>query len=74
VFGDRRSTDLVGRALAGNYDLQAAVATIEQARAQVGVAAADLYPQLGYQGSAERQKIFFTPTFPSTTFNLFQGP
>jgi outer membrane protein, multidrug efflux system len=73
VFGDPTLHDLVGRALAGNYDLQAAVATIEQARAQVGVAAADLYPQLGYQGSAERQKIFFTPTFPSTTFNLFQG-
>ena len=73
VFGDPTLHDLVGRALAGNYDLQAAVATIEQARAQVGVAAADLYPQLGYQGSAERQKIFFTPTFPSSTFNLFQG-
>jgi len=73
VFGDSTLHDLVGRALAGNYDLQAAVATIEQARAQIGVAAADLYPQLGYQGSAERQKIFFTPTFPSSTFNLFQG-
>jgi multidrug efflux system outer membrane protein len=73
VFGDPTLHDLEGRALAGNYDLQAAVATIEQARAQVGVAAADLYPQLGYQGSAERQKIFFTPTFPSSTFNLFQG-
>ena len=73
VFGDPTLHDLVGRTLAGNYDLQAAVATIEQARAQVGVAAADLYPQLGYQGSAERQKIFFTPTFPSSTFNLFQG-
>jgi outer membrane protein, multidrug efflux system len=73
VFGDPTLHDLVGRTLAGNYDLQAAIATIEQARAQVGVAAADLYPQLGYQGSAERQKIFFTPTFPSSTFNLFQG-
>ena len=73
VFGDPTLHDLVGGALAGNYDLQAAVASIEQARAQVGVAAADLYPQLKYQGSAERQKIFFTPTFPSSTFNLFQG-
>jgi multidrug efflux system outer membrane protein len=73
VFGDPTLQDLVQRALAGNYDLQAAVATIEQARAQVGVAASDLYPQIGYQGSGERQKAFFTPSFPSTTFNTFQG-
>ena len=73
VFGDPALQDLVGRALAGNYDLQSAVARIEEARAQVGVAASDLYPRVGYQGSAERQKIFFTPTFPSSTFNTFQG-
>src|SRR2546422_9969607 len=73
VFGDPALQDLVRRALAGNYDLQSAVARIEEARAQVGVAASDLYPHVGYQGSAERQKIFFTPTFPSTTFNTFQG-
>jgi outer membrane protein, multidrug efflux system len=73
VFGDSTLQDLVRRALADNYDLQSAVARIEEARAQVGVAASDLYPHVGYQGSAERQKIFFTPTFPSTTFNTFQG-
>src|SRR5947199_162234 len=73
VFGDSTLQDLVRRALADNYDLQTAVARIEEARAQVGVAASDLYPHVGYQGSAERQKIFFTPTFPSTTFNTFQG-
>jgi len=73
VFGDAVLQDLIGRALAGNYNLQRAVASVEQARAQVGIAASQLYPQLGYQGSAERQKIFFTPNFPSTTFNLFQG-
>jgi len=73
VFGDPMLQGLVQRTLAGNYDLQAAVARIDQSRAQVGIAAADLYPQVGYQASGERQKIFFTPTFPSTTFNLFQG-
>ena len=73
VFGDTALQRLVRLSLVGNYGLQSAVARIEQARAQVGVAAADLYPQVGYEGSAERQKIFFTPTFPSTTFNLFQG-
>jgi multidrug efflux system outer membrane protein len=78
VFGDPGLQDLVRRALAGNYDLQAAVAAIEQARAEVGVAASDLYPQVGYQGSAERQK---TGTIlgesqsglPGSTFNTFTG-
>ncbi len=73
VFGDPTVQDLVRRSLAGNYDLQSAVARVEEARAQVGVAASALYPQLGYQGSAEREKIFLTPSFPSTTFNIFQG-
>ena len=73
VFGDAVLQDLIRRALAGNYNLQRAVASVEQARAQVGIAASQLYPQLGYQGSAERQKEFFTPNFPTTTFNLFQG-
>jgi len=72
VFGDPALQDLVRGALAGNYDLQSAVARIEEARAQVGVAASDLYPQVGYQGSAEREKSF-TPNFPSATFNIFQG-
>src|SRR5262245_31319219 len=72
VFGDPALQRLVRWALEGNYNLQSAVASIEQARAQVGIAAADLYPQVGYQASGERQKIFFTPTFPSTTFNTFQ--
>jgi len=73
VFGDAIVQDLVRRVLAGNYDLQAAVARIEQARAQVGVAASELYPQIGYQGSAERQKLFLSPGFPRTTFNAFQA-
>ena len=73
VFGDPVLQHLVQAALAGNYDLQSAIARIEESSAQVGVAASELYPQLGYQGSAERQKIFFTPTFPTPTFNVFQG-
>ena len=72
VFGDPTLQELVRRTLAGNYDLQSAVARVDEARAQVGVAASDLYPHIGYQGSAEREKIL-TPGFPSTTFNIFQG-
>ncbi len=73
VFGDAVLQDLVRRALEANYNLQAAVASIEQARAQVGVAASDLYPQVGYEGSAARQKAFLIPGLPNSTFNLFMG-
>jgi multidrug efflux system outer membrane protein len=76
VFEDPALRDLVGGALDGNYDLQAAVARIEQARAQIGVAASQFFPQIGYQGSAERQRIprdTLAPGVPSATFNVFQG-
>src|ERR1700741_5331561 len=41
VFGDPALQGLVSRALEGNYDLHSAVAHVEQARAQVGVAASN---------------------------------
>ncbi|HXJ34849.1 MAG TPA: efflux transporter outer membrane subunit [Candidatus Eisenbacteria bacterium] len=69
VFGDPVLQALVHRVLEGNYDLQSAVASVEQARAQVGVAASAFHPQVGYQGSAERQRT----SVPSATFNLFMG-
>jgi len=39
----------------------------------VGVAAAQFFPQAGYQGQATREKVFF-PGFPSNvTINSFTG-
>lgn len=76
VFEDPALRALVGVALDGNYDLRAAVARIERAHAQIGVAASQLFPQVGYQGSAERQRIpqdTLAPSVPSATFNVFQG-
>ena len=58
VFNDRALQGLITQALAGNYDLKVAVARIGQARAQVDVVRADLYPQVGYQASAAREKSF----------------
>ena len=75
VFNDQALQSLITEALTNNYDLQVAVARIEQARASVGVAQADLYPQIGYQGVAARQKAF-VPLEGSTgniTFNTFGG-
>lgn len=73
VFGDPVLQGLVHRVLEGNYELQGAVASVEQARAQVGVAASSLYPQIGYQASAVREKTFVTPSSPASTFNFFNG-
>jgi multidrug efflux system outer membrane protein len=58
VFDDPVLQALVADALAHNHDLETAVARVEEARALVGVAAAQLYPQAGYQGTAEREKTF----------------
>ena len=58
VFNDKALQGLITQALAGNYDLKVAVARIDEARAQVAVVRADLYPQVGYQASAAREKSF----------------
>jgi multidrug efflux system outer membrane protein len=76
VFEDATLRGLVGGALEGNYDLQAAVARIEQGRAQIGVAASQFFPQVGYQASARRERTpggILAPGIPSTTFNVFSG-
>lgn len=59
VFNDPALKTLVTQALNENYDLQVAVARISQARALVGVARADLYPQVSYDVTAGREKTFF---------------
>jgi multidrug efflux system outer membrane protein len=73
VFGDPVLQQLVRQALVGNYDLQGAVANVEQARALVGVAASSLYPQVGYEGAAGREKTLLIPNQPNSTFNVFLG-
>ena len=73
VFNDKALQTLITQALAHNYDLKAAVARIEQARQQVGVARSDLYPQVGYDVGASRQKEFipFEQLGKNVTFNSF---
>ncbi|HVO23790.1 MAG TPA: efflux transporter outer membrane subunit [Candidatus Margulisiibacteriota bacterium] len=74
VFGDPALQRLVREALENNYDLKTAIARVEQFRAQVGVAASDLYPQVGYGGAAAREKTF-VPLVPggNHTMNFFSG-
>src|SRR6266404_5534022 len=58
VFGDPKLQGLIRSALENNYDLQTAIARVEQFRAQVGIAASEFYPQVGYEGQAAREKTF----------------
>ena len=75
VFNDRALQSLIVTALEHNYDLELAADRVEQSRALVGVAASQLYPQIGYQGFAGRQKTFvpLENAGGNLTFNAFGG-
>jgi multidrug efflux system outer membrane protein len=75
VFNDKVLQSLIVTALEHNYDLELAADRVEQSRALVGVAASQLYPQIGYQGFAGREKAF-TPLEQAggnITYNTFGG-
>lgn len=63
VFKDPALQDLIRVAITNNYNLKQAVARVEQARQQVTVARAPLFPQIGYAGDVGRGKnaLFNTP-------------
>ncbi|HEV7731186.1 MAG TPA: efflux transporter outer membrane subunit [Candidatus Binatia bacterium] len=72
VFDDPVLQGLITEAIHGNYDLQTAIWRVEQSRQLVGVARADLLPQIGYQGEAARGRTFI-PEAGNQTFNSFLG-
>lgn len=55
-FGDPVLTRLVETALAGNTDVEIAAERVEEARAQLGIARADLLPRLDGSAAALRQR------------------
>lgn len=57
VFQDPALQGLIGQALTNNYDLQAAIARIAQARALVGVTASQGKPQVGYDATGGGQQV-----------------
>jgi outer membrane protein, multidrug efflux system len=72
VFDDDELQALIAEALRNNYDLQTAVARVEQARGQLITTRSAIFPQLGYQGDAARGRQFLA--FESNrTFNVFAG-
>jgi multidrug efflux system outer membrane protein len=61
VFNDPVLDDLMGRAMAGNSDLKLASAHLEQARALLKSAKADLWPQAGVAYSPSRSTNLLPP-------------
>ncbi|MFN7940955.1 MAG: efflux transporter outer membrane subunit [Thermoanaerobaculia bacterium] len=57
LFGDPRLDQLVEEALAGNQDLVAAAARVEEARALAGVTRADRFPRLDSSLSGSRSQL-----------------
>jgi multidrug efflux system outer membrane protein len=60
VFGDQQLNQLAEQTLSRNQSLAAAAARLEQARAQVTVSSAGLFPQATLQAGAARQKTAST--------------
>src|SRR5436309_8921198 len=76
IFGDPPLQALVEEALRSSHDLRAAAARVEQARNQIAIARADMFPQVSYQGQAVRERTF-VPGVPGSpgnvTFDSFLG-
>jgi len=76
IFRDPALQALVEEALRGSHDLRAAAARVEQARNQIAIARADMFPQVSYQGQAVRERTF-VPGVPGSpgnvTFDSFLG-
>jgi outer membrane protein, multidrug efflux system len=57
VFKDPKLQELTREALKNNYDLRAAAARVEEARAQIGITRSFLYPQVDVRGSGTTQQV-----------------
>jgi multidrug efflux system outer membrane protein len=69
VFGDDALKSLIDEALRNNYDIREAAWRVAEFRARAGVARADFYPQVQYQGqvSRSRQSDFVVPGSTAVT-------
>ena len=73
IFGDPVLVALVEEALGNSRDLAAAAARVEQARFFVGVARADLFPQIGYGAEAGRGRTSESVGGTGETADFFLG-
>ncbi len=70
LFHDEKLNDLEQKAIAQNQSLKLAVTRLEQARAQVTVASAGLFPQASLQAGAARDKVPPRPAAAQSSFGL----
>jgi outer membrane protein, multidrug efflux system len=78
AFRDPTLQELLQTALANNYDLRTAVASVEQARALAARARGAFFPSIGYQGNIARARasaeVFGVPSGQApTTESFFVG-
>jgi multidrug efflux system outer membrane protein len=80
MFGDPELNHLEGLATTNNQQLAAALANFQQARALVGVARADFFPQISADPSFTRQRLSANQSAAAgssshgSTFNTFSVP
>jgi outer membrane protein, multidrug efflux system len=66
LFEDPALKGLIEEALHDGYDVRIAAARVEEARARYGIAGANFYPQVGYNGQFVRERVSgFEPGVPS---------
>ena len=73
VFQDPVLQGLIEEALVDSYDVRIIASRVEQARFAVGVTRADLLPQAGYEGAAQRARAFNPLGGANVTTNQFLG-
>ena len=71
LFNDDELKALIDTALIHNQDVLIAASRIEEAMAMVGYTKADLWPVLGYNGSASRRQLNLEGSGTSDPFNTF---
>jgi outer membrane protein, multidrug efflux system len=73
LFKDPVLQSLIREALQNNYDLQTALAVVEQQRDLLGVTRSQYYPQVGYDANISGQKSLTIPnhTYYSYSFTSF---
>lgn len=62
LFNDDVLKDLITKGLQNNYDLKIAVSRIEQLRAELGYAKADLLPAFQYGATINSNEKYITPS------------
>src|SRR5215471_6542426 len=70
LFKDPILQGLIREALKANYDLQSAVARVEQERALLGVSRSQYYPQVGYDASISGAQALLIPNHTYYAYSL----